>query len=176
MWGFVYLRTIHNCLFYGQCLLANATLRYVNHPQRQRTQRFSIPKSKKQVEGEELWKMVGIGGLFGVAEAYRTTYGSFVYWLGYRALIPKKVRSIRPRVTNVCRSPVLRPVKRAAAITQVEQAYLLFVLQRQGIVQMYIHLPYICLCSSAGQSVRFIPERSLVQAQPQAPLNKNLTF
>ena len=28
------------------------------------------------------------------------TYGSFVYWLGYRALIPKKVRSIRPRVTN----------------------------------------------------------------------------
>lgn len=50
------------------------------------------------------------------------TYGSFVYWLGYRALIPKKVRSIRPRVTNAicvdiavnlyCGSPVLRPVKR----------------------------------------------------------------
>ena len=68
--------------------------------------------------------MVGIGGLFGVAEAYRTTYGSFVYWLGYRALIPKKVRSIRPRVTNVCRSPVLRPVKRAAAITYAYVAQL----------------------------------------------------
>ena len=34
-------------------------------------------------------------------ELARRTYGSFVYWLGYRALIPKKVRSIRPRVRSI---------------------------------------------------------------------------
>ena len=58
-----------------------------------------------------------IGGLFGVAEAYRTTYGTFVYWLGQRVLSSQKVGSKPPSVTNVRRSPVLRPVKRAAAIT-----------------------------------------------------------
>ena len=28
---------------------------------------------------------------------------------------------------------------------------------------------FICLCSLVGQSIRFIPERSLVQIQPQTP-------
>ena len=69
--------------------------------------------------------MVGIGGLFGVAEAYRTTYGTFVYWLGRRALNPQKAGSEPPSVTIgknmafsfACRSPINRPLKRAAATT-----------------------------------------------------------